>query len=1159
MSESIQSIFFDVLSRAASDDEANLYLASLQEGNSLDQIRQQVAFSNEASSQLQSIYQQVLGRSASQQELQTQESGLAGGLTLAQERENISTSGEAINAITAIYSNVVATTPTADELQTRENQLNYGGSLAAISAELGGSSPATYAALVQLRVSERYWNGDARYTLSIDGLQVGGVYTAHASYITGQSEVVDIDTRLSAGQHTITVNYLNDAFGGTEDTDRDLFIDGTTVNGKLYSYLANGLPYRGTAALLTNGQVSYQVILDPTVAYTGLPPTFVLPTVDTLCIKVAEDAGDADAQFTVTIDGHVTGEVYTAYASNDEQNSYSIITQEILGAGNHQITIAFLNGGGPGDPGTASALHILSATTGLLPLRGFPAVLSAGEQKTITFALPKYSEAVNFGSFVTSAYQDVTNGVLDTTRVVAAQDAQRAGGSTVGDLRTQFATSPEAAMEIDAIYRQVLDRGATASEIGRQQDVLSSGGSLQLVRTNVAFSTEVSSELSYVTGSSYVSPLSAAEMQAYQSKLSQGASAQDIRSAISKGDLVGSAINASYNSAVDRAATDAELSYWRNQVAGGLSVSEAEATISTYTGYTVSSPDGNQISNLDLRENLNGDPALDIVNGYSQAFQKVSLQAMDGSLMASGSARDILAILPVLVTMNGGLVPTLLLPSGVSVPFSDAMQLAGYLFRTGLHADSVDPLLQASFAKTQGWINQVDQPALQSAVHFGMLARADTAAGDATQAQLHNVAASLLLQLAGEDPGSRGNSISSRMQVDGKDTIITAYTDGGVDFHSIDHGISGIVEAVVAIVADVLAVVQPEIGIPLAVAVHLAEAGQAFADGNVIGGILNVAGAASAGLAYVGDEFAAQVISTAARSVGGVTEIVNGAENGDFAALLGGVLLTAGAVASGLDAAQVAGGTVAAATQYTSLVSTLTAAGALTSFGSSLSHGDIEGALVNSLLPWLASAITDNITNQNLSTRDLMQNPVPTVSDMSVQPIDITGKAVAFVGGFFDQTAGGDSLIKGASDQFANSAAGQSTSTRFFSWDQPNDLATWLAQQDQPVVIISHSYGADTASTVVAQGHPVDTLVLLDPVSQVRPDFTNVVANTQHFLDFNAVGNNGQAVDAPNLIADIGGKWNYAALGYADLFQNVNLDHGNIGSANFVNHLIGQQ
>ena len=82
-----------------------------------------------------------------------------------------------------------------------------------------------------LQVSEDAWQGDAQYTVSIDGTQVGGTQTATASHAAGQMQLVDVLGTFSTGLHTATVTFLNDAYGGTPATDRNLYVNSATIDG----------------------------------------------------------------------------------------------------------------------------------------------------------------------------------------------------------------------------------------------------------------------------------------------------------------------------------------------------------------------------------------------------------------------------------------------------------------------------------------------------------------------------------------------------------------------------------------------------------------------------------------------------------------------------------------------------------------------------------------------------------------------------------------------------------------------------------------------------------------------------------------------------------------------------------------------------------------
>ncbi len=115
-----------------------------------------------------------------------------------------------------------------------------------------------------LNVSEDAYGGDAQFTVSVDGRQVGGVLTATSPHGSGRSDAISVLGNWAAGAHTVTVDFLNDAWGGSAAKDRNLYIDGATYDGAGVTGAA--------AALLVNGPHSF-TLTDPgsTVAWSGAP------------------------------------------------------------------------------------------------------------------------------------------------------------------------------------------------------------------------------------------------------------------------------------------------------------------------------------------------------------------------------------------------------------------------------------------------------------------------------------------------------------------------------------------------------------------------------------------------------------------------------------------------------------------------------------------------------------------------------------------------------------------------------------------------------------------------------------------------------------------------------------------------------------------------
>ncbi|TPG57673.1 hypothetical protein EAH89_09575, partial [Roseomonas nepalensis] len=83
-----------------------------------------------------------------------------------------------------------------------------------------------------LKVSEDAWNGHAQYTVKVDGAPIGGTLTAAASHALGQSDTLTLKGAWGTGAHTVEVSFLNDAWGGSASTDRNLHVDGIAYNGQ---------------------------------------------------------------------------------------------------------------------------------------------------------------------------------------------------------------------------------------------------------------------------------------------------------------------------------------------------------------------------------------------------------------------------------------------------------------------------------------------------------------------------------------------------------------------------------------------------------------------------------------------------------------------------------------------------------------------------------------------------------------------------------------------------------------------------------------------------------------------------------------------------------------------------------------------------------------
>ncbi len=111
-----------------------------------------------------------------------------------------------------------------------------------------GSGPDT----LVLKISQDVYQSDAQYTVSVDGKQVGGTFTASAWRSSGQSDTLTIKGDWGPGAHEVEVNFLNDAYGGTAATDRNLHVDGAAYNGATVD--------GASAALTSSGPASFAFV-----------------------------------------------------------------------------------------------------------------------------------------------------------------------------------------------------------------------------------------------------------------------------------------------------------------------------------------------------------------------------------------------------------------------------------------------------------------------------------------------------------------------------------------------------------------------------------------------------------------------------------------------------------------------------------------------------------------------------------------------------------------------------------------------------------------------------------------------------------------------------------------------------------------------------------
>ncbi len=223
-----------------------------------------------------------------------------------------------------------------------------------------GSTPDTLA----LTVAEDAWQGDAQFTVAINGQTLAGVYTATALNNAGSTQTISIAGNWGAGQKTVGVSFINDAYGGSSSTDRNLYVKQVTYDGQDAAGAPAALDSNGTANFTTPGGAT------------------------ALTLNLAEDAWQGDAQYSVAVDGHVMTPNGTVSALNSQGQSQAVNLQSILSAGTHDLAVSFLNDAYGGSSSTDRNLYVKGISVNGTAVPGSAAALMSNGTDHFQIVVP---------------------------------------------------------------------------------------------------------------------------------------------------------------------------------------------------------------------------------------------------------------------------------------------------------------------------------------------------------------------------------------------------------------------------------------------------------------------------------------------------------------------------------------------------------------------------------------------------------------------------------------------------------------------------------------------------------------------------------------------------------------------------------------------------
>ena len=287
-----------------------------------------------------------------------------------------------------------------------------------------GSGPDT----ITLVVSEDAFEGDAQFTVAVDGGQVGGVLTTTAQHNLGQRQTFVLQGNFNSGANAVAVSFLNSAYGGSPGADRNLYILGASQNG--VDSAGSQLAFFGN---YTQAMTVGNPVAGPTVVGAGQ---------DTLALTLSEQEFDDDAQFTVAVDGVQVGGTLTATAINALGDSQLFDVKGDFGAGSHSVALTLLNGTFiPGYSLGANGLYVQSASIDGAAVSNSTLSMTTIPSGSFTFTEPGSPPAMATDPVIGSGADVLVLSVSERAEDSGAQFTISVDGQQIGGVQTTSASS----------------------------------------------------------------------------------------------------------------------------------------------------------------------------------------------------------------------------------------------------------------------------------------------------------------------------------------------------------------------------------------------------------------------------------------------------------------------------------------------------------------------------------------------------------------------------------------------------------------------------------------------------------------------------------------------------------------------------------------------
>ena len=236
-------------------------------------------------------------------------------------------------------------------------------------------------------ISENAWQGDAQFTISVDGHQIGGTQTATAEHADSLTQSYTLLGNFGIGAHVVTVQLLNYTYGGSSLLERTLYVDRLT---------ASGVVTMPEAKLVGSISSSNYVSLPST----NIPSVSLGSGSNSITVNVSQDAYEGSAQFTLSVDGVQIGGVQTAAALHGAGQNQAFTLNGNFGPGTHVVTVNLLNAT-PALNGTPDRSLYVNSVTATGGSSGAGTHLTTNGQQNFTTSLlgtPYSNVVLGFGN-----------------------------------------------------------------------------------------------------------------------------------------------------------------------------------------------------------------------------------------------------------------------------------------------------------------------------------------------------------------------------------------------------------------------------------------------------------------------------------------------------------------------------------------------------------------------------------------------------------------------------------------------------------------------------------------------------------------------------------------------------------------------------------------